>query len=173
MSSGAEHAQRAVELLEASDQMVTAWQAATPADQLATISRMSTNQQTAIAAAQTHALLAQVQYLREIGDQLDTLPRRHRAPYSPLWEAAALLESVAIGDEGSNREGTIARLVLQAARDEHYAGAAGIAEHALLDSFGRADHAAVREAVALLHIKVTNDYDVVPAEIVNEPEVQF
>lgn len=29
-----------------------------------------------IAAAQVHATLAQVDYLREIGDQLDTLPRR-------------------------------------------------------------------------------------------------
>lgn len=121
-----------------------------------------------LATAQVHATLEQAKWLREIVDQLDTLPRSRRMPHSPLWEAAALLESIAIGDEGSNREGTIARLVLQAARDERYAGAAGIAKHALLDSFGRSDHGLVREAVALLRIAIPGADDVVPAEIVDE-----
>lgn len=48
----------------------------------------------------------------------------------PLHTAAALLEQIAIGDEGEQRERTIARLVLHAT-GERYAEAPQIAAHAL------------------------------------------
>ncbi|HEY3718333.1 MAG TPA: hypothetical protein VGL39_27740 [Jatrophihabitantaceae bacterium] len=75
-----------------------------------------------LAAAQVHATLAQVSYLREIGDQLDTLPRPRTVPLSaarrPVTidrsaraEAAKLLESMAIGDDGEERQRTVDRLV--------------------------------------------------------------
>lgn len=82
----------------------------------------SVEQTTALQFANTYALLAQVQYLREIGDQLDTIPRPEPIvdaevidfDEDPLHGAASTLESIAIGDEGPARERTIARLVLHA-----------------------------------------------------------
>lgn len=114
--------------------------------------------------ATAHALVAQAHYLREIGDQLDRFPRP--APPAdpddvveaeildgfPLHTAAALLEGAAIGDEGEQRERTIARLMLHAT-GERYADAPNIAQHALDGTTGRL-HYAVAQAIVALRIEL-------------------
>lgn len=90
-------------------------------------------------------LLALIPLVKEIGDQLDTIPRREpvidcevvdESPADPLWDAprykaAALLERTAVGDEGEQRELTIARLVLGSAPRYSPDYAADVAVHAL------------------------------------------
>jgi hypothetical protein len=72
----------------------------------------------------------------------------------PLHTAAALLEQIAIGDEGEPRERTIARLVLHAT-GERYADAPAIAQAALNESSGPAPlHYRVAQAIMALRIEL-------------------
>jgi hypothetical protein len=69
-----------------------------------------------------------------------------------LHDAAALLEVWAIGDEGEQRERTIARLMLHAT-GERYADAPNIAQHALDGSTGE-NHYRVAQAIIALRIEL-------------------
>lgn len=137
------------------------------------------------AAAQVHATMAlvvmvrevrdrlaeQLPLLREIGDQLDTIPRREpviacevvdEAPADPLWDsprykAAALLERTGVGDEGEQRELTIARLVLGSSpkySPDYSADVAVHALHAARDAGGGNKVKAVEAAIATLGIEL-------------------
>lgn len=103
--NGAEHAQQAEHLLGHLNEQI----------------RMGDSEWAPVLAAQAqaHALLAQVQYLREIGDQFDTMHRREQVVHPEIVDedeelhyAASALESIAIGDSSPAREMTVARLVL-------------------------------------------------------------
>lgn len=117
-----------------------------------------------LARATAHAAIAQALYLREIGDQLDRFPRTPTpadpadvveaevVDANPLHTAAVLLEWAAIGDEGDQRERTIARLMLHATGDP-YAMAPEIAQHALDGTTGP-QHYAVAQAIITLKIEL-------------------
>jgi hypothetical protein len=90
-----------------------------------------------------HAVLGLVPLVREVGDQLDTIPRVapttepvvEREP-TPLYDAAVLLEGIAVGADGKLREETLARLVMH--HRWPYKDAAQIARHAIDDAGPRA-----------------------------------
>lgn len=100
-----------------------------------------------------HATLEQAKWLHEIADQLDAMPRSRRRA-SPMFDAADLLEQTAIGDEGAQRERTIARLLLHTSDGHAYGSAPLIAKEALEASMGRDNAAEVEAAVQLLGIEV-------------------
>lgn len=118
----------------------------------------------ALAAAQAHATLAQVDLMREIRDHLDTFPRvatvssEPEPPADPLWDAplykaASMLERIACGEDGEYREWTVARLVAHAIIPHPAAANIAVTALNMADSGVKAEN--VKAAIALLRIDTT------------------